>query len=509
MEPTHDPSERPETPGEPDRPGADQASAATPPGAVPSGPTTPPGAWASAFPPPPGASAAPGAAWGGEGLAPGAYPGGPGAAWGPGYPPGPGGPQPPGAWTSGPGGWGSGGHDPYWDPQAPRRGSLSVAITALLVAVAVLAGVGIGRSLPAGAPAAAASPGTTSPFGSGNPFGSGVPSGGGSSASNGPADVNRIAAKIDRSLVDIEGNLSYQGEEAFGTGIILSSNGLVLTNNHVIDQSTALKITDIATGRSYVGEVVGYDELSDVAVVQMKGASGLTPAPIDTAPVSVGEDVVAVGNAGGRGGTPTPAGGTVIALNQAITATDAGDGTTEHLKGLIETDADIQPGDSGGSLVNTKSQVIGMDTAASSTFSFAQAGVEGFSIPIDTALGIAHQIEAGRASAVIHVGPTAFIGVTVTNTQCVNQADDPVGPHIRSGSGALICSVVPGTAASRSGLAAYDVITSVDGVGLATPSDLTHLLVRYHPGQTAVIGYTTSTGQRHTTNITFGSGPPG
>jgi S1-C subfamily serine protease len=119
--------------------------------------------------------------------------------------------------------------------------------------------------------------------------------------------------------------------------------------------------------------------------------------------VSVGETVVGIGNAGGTGGTPSAAGGTVTALNQSITASDEGDGSAEQLTGLIETNADIQAGDSGGSLVNSAGQVVGMDTAASAGFSFqstgGSSGYEGYAIPIDEAVTLAKQIEAGSSSS--------------------------------------------------------------------------------------------------------------
>jgi S1-C subfamily serine protease len=447
-------------------------------------------------------------------------PPGPPAEPGPGSP-GPGSypPPPPHAagWGS-PGGWTS---DPYWNPQPPRHGSLSVAITAVLVLVAVLAGVGIGRSLPSSnnnpQPSAGGSGNSgANPFGNSgglpNPFGnsgnSGVPgnSGAGGGRPAGPADVSAIARKVDPSLVDINTNLTYENEAAAGTGIILSAGGLVLTNNHVIDQATSIRVTVLATGRQYPGKVVGYDESSDVAVVKVEGASGLHPAALDRSPVRVGQDVVAVGNAGGKGGTPTPAGGTITALHQAITASDAGNGTTEKLSNLIETDAAVQPGDSGGSLVDTDGQVVGMDTAASQSFSFSTNGSQGFAIPIGAALHLARLIDAGHGSSSVHVGPTAFIGVKVAPKTC---SATSAGPSIRPGSGALVCGVVSGTAASRAGLATDDVITSLSGRAVSTPSDLTKLLVPYHPGQTATIGFRTVGGARRSTSVTFGSGPPG
>ena len=170
----------------------------------------------------------------------------------------------------------------------------------------------------------------------------------GSTGGSGPSDVNAIAAKVDPGLVDINTTLGYAQEQAAGTGIVISSNGVILTNNHVINGATKISVTDVGNQKTYTAKVVGYDRTKDIAVLQLHNASGLQTAPLATSNVSVGQNVVGVGNAGGTGGTPSAAGGTVTALNQSITASDEGDGTSEQLSGLIETNADIQPGTRAG-----------------------------------------------------------------------------------------------------------------------------------------------------------------
>ena len=167
--------------------------------------------------------------------------------------------------------------------------------------------------------------------------------------------TSQIANKVDPGLVDIVSTLGDQNAEAAGTGMVVTSSGEVLTNNHVIDGATSIKATDIGNGRTYTAKVVGYDKSDDVAVIQLQGASGLTTVSFgDSSQVAVGQSVVALGNAGGTGGTPSVATGTVTALNQSITASDEGSGSSENLTGMIETNANIQPGDSGGSLVNRR-----------------------------------------------------------------------------------------------------------------------------------------------------------
>jgi S1-C subfamily serine protease len=234
--------------------------------------------------------------------------------------------------------------------------------------------------------------------------------------------TSQIASRVDPALVDVVSTDGDQGAESAGTGIVLSANGLVLTNNHVINGATAIKVTDIGNGKTYTATVVGYDDSQDVAVLQLQNASGLTVASLgNSSTVQTGDNVVALGNAGGKGGTPSVAAGQVTALNQSITASDELSGASEQLSGLIETNANIQPGDSGGSLVNSYGQVIGMDTAASSSQSgSSQSGAssqdqtaQAFAIPINAAVSIAQQIEAGDASSTIHIGATAFLGLEI------------------------------------------------------------------------------------------------
>ena len=345
--------------------------------------------------------------------------------------------------------------------------------------------------------------------------------------------MNAIASKIDPGLVDINTTLGYQQEQAAGTGIVLSSNGVILTNNHVIDGATSISVTDIGNHKTYTASVVGYDRTKDIAVLQLHNASGLQTATLgNSSNASVGEDVVGVGNAGGTGGTPSAAGGTVTALNQSITASDDGDGTSEQLSGLIETNADIQPGDSGGALVDTSGNVLGIDTAASAGFSFQSndqsSGNQGYAIPIDTALTLARAIEAGSASTTVHIGETAFLGVEI------NASDSGSGDSGNTGSGsgfggffggnsgstgntgssasgtagASVASTVTNGPAQEAGLAEGDVITSLGGKTISSANDLTAAMGAYHPGDKVSIGWTDGSGQTHTATVQLSSGPP-
>src|SRR5215467_10958676 len=170
---------------------------------------------------------------------------------------------------------------------------------------------------------------------------------------SGPSNAASIASRVDPGLVDINITVGYGQARAAGTGMVLTPDGEVLTNNHVVDGATSISVTDVGNGKTYRARVVGYDVSKDVAVLQLSGASNLQTVTIERSPkVSVGAEVVGVGNAGGRGGSPSYAGGTVTGTGQSITASDDLSGTSERLTGMIETNANIEAGDSGGPLVN-------------------------------------------------------------------------------------------------------------------------------------------------------------
>jgi S1-C subfamily serine protease len=303
---------------------------------------------------------------------------------------------------------------------------------------------------------------------------------------------------VDPALVDINVVLSYQGESAAGTGQVLTSSGEVLTNNHVIDGATSISAVDIGNGKTYTASVVGYDRTGDLAVIQLHGASGLaTVSTTDSSKVTVGQSVVAIGNAGGTGGTPSAAAGTVTTLNQAITASDGGGGNAEQLTGLIEVDANVQPGDSGGPLVNSAGDVVGIDTAASQSNQFSTSNGNGYAIPINQALTIAKQIEAGKSSSSVHVGPTPFLGVEVGDG----------GGCAVSATGATVVHVAPSSPAQSTGLGTCDVITSLGGQTVTTPQSLSTVIATHAAGDSVALGWVDPEGQQHSATVQLASGP--
>jgi S1-C subfamily serine protease len=389
--------------------------------------------------------------------------------------------------------------------------------------------------------------------------------GGGSSTSHATTSANtvlstsQITGKVSPGLVDVVSTLGDENGEAAGTGMVLTSTGEVLTNNHVIDGATSISVTDIGNGRTYKASVVGYDKTQDVAVLQLQDASGLTTVSLgSSATVSTGQSVVAIGNAEGKGGQPSVVTGSVTALNQSITASDDGSGSSEQLTGMIETNAPIEPGDSGGPLVSSAGQVVGMDTAASTSSETPSAqaanpgqqsqgqtgqsqsgqsqssGTQAFSIPINEAVSIAAQIEGGNSSSTLHLGSTAFLGVEVSSTSTgtgsgagglgggygsgsdggYGYGGDDGGYGFGSGdggtsttSGVQIEGALSGSPAANAGLSAGDVITSIGGQSVTSATQMQSIIAAYHPGDKVSISWTDASGQTQTATVTFASGP--
>jgi S1-C subfamily serine protease len=431
---------------------------------------------------------------------------------------------------SGRGGWGG----PDWSaqppqpPRPPRKGR-GVAVMAAVAAVGLVAGATGFHFAHAGASGAAATSTTA-------------------------LTTSQIATKTDPGLVDIVSTLGDQNAEAAGTGQVVTSSGEVLTNDHVITGATSIKATDVGNGRTYTANVVGYDQTNDVAVIQLQGASGLATVSFgNSSQVASGSQVVALGNAGGKGGTPSVAAGSVTALNQSITASDDNGSSSEQLAGMIETNADIQPGDSGGPLVNASGQVIGMDTAAStgsgnsfgqspngqggqggpdgqspwwqfpsgqspsgqspsgqspseqSPSSSGQSQNQAYAIPINRALSIASEIEAGHASSTVHIGATGFLGVELSSE---GSSGSGFGGQGSSGSsGVALQGVLPGSPAAGAGLGQGDVITSIAGQNVSSQSSIESVIQRYHPGDKVSVGWTDGFGQSHTATVTLATGP--
>lgn len=369
-------------------------------------------------------------------------------------------------------------------------------------------------------------------------------------AGNAPGNANAssinehyVAGKVAPGVVDITSYLGYSGQVFEGTGMVLSSSGLVLTNNHVVNLSTKLVVTVVSSGKKYLAKVVGTDATADVALLKINGVSGLQPITVaDSDKVTLGTPVVALGNAGGRGGDPTVTSGSITALHRTIMASDAGSSSSETLRDMMQTNAPIAEGDSGGPLANAAGQVVGMDTAANTQNLGGYGTAQGFAIPINRALAIARQMAAGKPSASIRIGQPAFMGIAIASTphngassaitpqqqlQQLRRVANSYGGGINSSQGCLAGNVgnpVPGSIAPASsgtliagvfcnapartaGLRGGDVIVSVDGHTVTSPDSLTTLMSSYHPGNTISVTYVDTSGTRHTSSLTLVSGP--
>jgi S1-C subfamily serine protease len=424
---------------------------------------------------------------------------------------------PPPVGPAGPG-WGFGYGAPAWGPppgpRPPSSWARKLLVGVSIIALAIASG-GIGAAISAAVHAGDKNTATTpiapnngngfDPFGNGNgfPFGNGNGNNGSSGTNGAPAAITQ---KVNPAIVDIFTTIdtgSSRGEAA-GTGMIITSDGEVLTNNHVIDGATAIRVELVGTGETKTAKVLGYDVVDDVALLKIDGVSNLTT--VDTAAsssVQIGDRVVAIGNAGGRGGTPTASSGSVTALDQKVTAGDSGSGDSETLHGMIQISAPIEPGDSGGPLVDSDGRVVGMNTAAAQSDGFfgGTNSTTAFAIPIDKALQIVNQIRDGHNSDTVHVGDRAILGVEVRNVP-------QVGSSAPVDSGAAIVGVREGSPAADAGLADGDVITSVAGNTVRNASDLTALMFTYHPGDKVAISWVGSNGDSHSDTLTLVAGPP-
>ena len=441
---------------------------------------------------------------------------------------------------------------PPMPPRPPRRriGLLSYLAVAL-AAGALGAGAVVALYHPAANSSASAQPssGAVAPA----PLPSTAvpaPSSGGSGASG---SMN----SVEQGLVIINTTLQYSSEQAAGTGMVINAGtGLVLTNNHVIENATKITATVASTGKNFVAKVVGYDVTGDVALLQLQNPSGLHAVPIgDAGKVKTGDSVVALGNADGRSAI-VPAPGQVTGLNQTITASDQG-GTvkSETLHGMIQTNANIVAGDSGGPLVNSVGRVIGMDTAGNSVSFTQQQTVTGFAIPINTALSVAHQIAGGHASSAIVIGYPPFIGIYVgqgtdanpqdqasqeqqnnngfggfggfgngngfgngagngsgnggTSSCYTSDANLSVPSTIASvNSGTLVIGTICNSPAAAAGLTAGSVITGLNGQTVGSPQSLADIMAKLHPGDTVSVTWVTPSGQRENGNLALTAGPP-
>jgi S1-C subfamily serine protease len=438
------------------------------------------------------------------------------------------------------------GYGTGWDPQAqqqprPRHGArtalLAVAVVAGLMVLVVGFGGGIGAALLLGhgidVPTPSPLHSNTGNGGSGNGNNGSGNSGSGNTGNTGSIDLSKLASQLDPAIVDINGvQTNAQGQtvaQDAGTGVIITSSGVVLTNNHVIEGNSSMTAT-LANGQTVQVKVLGEDPSSDVALLQLEGVHNLPTINIQNgATASVGAAVAAFGNALGQGGTPASSQGSVTATDQSITASlEGGPTDSETLSGMIEESAQICAGDSGGVLANAQGQYLGMLTAASSQDnggnggnggypgsggnggypgsggnggngspqSSSQCSTDAYVIPASKIIPIVKQIESGKRTQSVIIGVPGFLGVEV---------DD----QSSSANGAQVSGLVQGGPAAQAGLPQTFVITAIDGQAVTSSSSLSSILQQYTPGTTVQVTWNDGQGgASQTTSVTLGSGPP-
>ena len=429
---------------------------------------------------------------------------------------------------------------PPMPPRPPRRrvGAVSYLLVAL-AAGALGAGSVVALYHPASNNSASASPQPSSSALNPSPLPTGATPLPSSSSPSTSAGEQAIVNKVAPGLVIINTTLQYNGEQAAATGMVISPDGLVLTNNHVIEDSTSITART-ANGHQYQAKVVGYDVTGDIALIQLQGASGLKTVPIgNSSSVKTGDSVVGMGNAEGQNAI-VPVTGQVTALNQTITAGDQGGSVTqETLHNMIQTNADIVSGDSGGPLANSAGQVIAMDTAGNDGGFSVQQNSSGYSIPIDTALAVAGQITQGQASSTVTIGYPPFMGIYIgqgSNSDPQAQAEQQNGGNAFGGngfggngnqncytsdrnlvapqnianvnSGTLIIGTICGGPAMAAGMTAGSVITAVNGQAVGSPESLTGMVSKFRPGTTIKVTWVSPSGQRSTSSLKLTAGPP-
>ncbi|MEP7059189.1 MAG: trypsin-like peptidase domain-containing protein [Actinomycetota bacterium] len=317
--------------------------------------------------------------------------------------------------------------------------------------------------------------------------------------------ASAIARQVDPAVVDITTFAPVFGQSSqhmvplgAGTGMILTATGEILTNNHVVDRAWRIEVSINGRPGTPTATVIGVDPGADVALIQLHGVSGLpTVTPAEAGSVIVGERVLGIGNALGRGGAPSVAVGSISGLDRTIQAGTPG-GDAEKLSGMIATDAQIQPGDSGGPLVDSAGHVIGMITAGGSN---KQGPITGFAIPVETALGIVERIRGGEDSA-----PPIFLGERGHMGIAVRPLDPATARRLHVTAGALIVGVSPAGPAAHAGILAPSVITSIGGKAVVSGDALGTVLHGFLAGDRVAVKWIDASGE-HTRSVLLDAGP--
>ena len=379
-----------------------------------------------------------------------------------------------------------------------RPPSLVLVVLGVLLAMASQFGTAVAlsgsttqwldRLNPAPPPATAPAPGPTQgpTDASAAPEASAVPQRPYPEQSVGPVEVTE---ELKRGVVLIAGRTPNEG--VAGTGMVLTEDGYVLTNYHVVRSTESITVSIASTGRRHRAEMVGRDATKDVALLKLEDARDLDPVTIDGEDIRVGDIVVAAGNANGQGYV-TAHRGNILTLGRSINVRGANENDPpQRLDGLIETNAPAWPGDSGGPMFDADGEVLGMTTAGSSS-SENEDDKQVYAVPIEEALAIVEKIRAGDESGTVVIGPKAYLGV-------IAELDDS--------NGLRVSDVLEDSPAGRTGIEAGDVIVALDGQRVRTRVELSDVLDTIEPDDTTSITWTTPSGRERTADITVAANP--
>jgi S1-C subfamily serine protease len=322
----------------------------------------------------------------------------------------------------------------------------------------------------------------------------------GAGSTGGGLSIPKLVQRVLPATVSID--VTGNGEEDQGTGMIISKNGLVITNNHVIAAAVdggSITVTRSGTTKVISATLVGTNPIDDVALIRIDGASNLPTVTFGNSNrLEAGDSVVAIGNALGlAAGTPTVTSGIVSALGRTVTASSTS--ATETLNNMIQTDAAINPGNSGGPLLDSSGDVIGMNTAVAGTLSDGENTQNiGFAIPTATIQSLLPTLMAGE-SVVSH---GAFIGVEIESMNPTLQSE--YGFTVSTG--AVVMSVISGTGAAAAGVKQGDIIVGINKTKIESAQDVTSVLSSLRPGDVVTLHIVRGT-KHLSVKVTLGRSP--
>lgn len=305
-----------------------------------------------------------------------------------------------------------------------------------------------------------------------------------------PTDIKGVLAMVEPAVVVVRVDGGVVGGGGDGSGFVVTPDGFILTNNHVIAQMRSSVEVIFNDGTKKPARVVGADPENDLALLKVDGADLPTVKLGDSAAVQVGDSVVAIGNALALEGGPTVTTGIISAVNRTI-ETDGG----SQLTGLLQTDAAISPGNSGGPLVNAAGEVIGINTAVASPRSQDAQNI-GFAIAINQAKAEIEMLKQGTTAKIAYLGVS-----TVAVTPAIQRETG-----IAVDSGAYVSDVGSDTPAGQAGILVGDVITAIDGKPVRSQQDVASMVRAHQPGDEITVTVNRD-GKEQTFDVTLGERP--